>query len=139
MANNSLTERVLSANERGLTVDEICVYENLPLEDVEHILRYWKSEYHAGTRRRQMKVDDFIRRRGADSLQEFVERVSRNAPSGSVRVHVATEMAHRYNINADVAADVVDEIYLMMDNLRNESRTARRNTHDYISRIRHSA
>jgi ribosomal 50S subunit-associated protein YjgA (DUF615 family) len=76
MANNSLTERVLSANERGLTVDEICAYENLPLEDVEHILRYWKSEYHAGTRRRQMKVDDFIRRRGATSLQEFVERVS---------------------------------------------------------------
>jgi hypothetical protein len=32
MANNSLTERVLSANERGLTVDEICVYENLPLK-----------------------------------------------------------------------------------------------------------
>jgi hypothetical protein len=55
MANNSLTERVLSANERGLTVDEICAYENLPLEDVEHILRYWKSEYHAGTRGRQRK------------------------------------------------------------------------------------
>jgi hypothetical protein len=48
-------------------------------------------------------------------------------------------MAQRYNIRPDVAADVVDEIYLMMDNIRNESRVARRNTHSYISRIRRSA
>lgn len=139
MANNSLTERVLSANERGLSVDEICAYENLPLEDVENILKYWKSEYHAGTRNRQSKVDSFISRRGAGNLQEFVERVSRNASGGSVRAHVATEMAYRYNIRPEVAADVVDEIYLMMDNVRNESRVARRDTQNYISRIRRSA
>lgn len=137
MANSSLTQRILSARDRGLTFQEISAYENIAFEDVEDIVRNWESNYRADTSTRLVAARRFISNRGAENIQEFVQRESARArmENRDVRHFVVTELAYRYRLDADLADAVLDEIHLAMKNLDAERRSRRRNIEDMIDRI----
>lgn len=139
MANNSLTQRVLSAVERGLTNQEISCYENIPLEDVEKIIRYWDSNFTADSTARQNAARKWLRNRNPDRIHELVDRWTAEAKmerrNVDVRRYVTLELADHYHIDAVLAGDVVEEVYLAMDNVRSERSVRRRDLAGVVGRM----
>lgn len=137
MANSSLTQRVLSAKDRGLTEQEISSYENIPLEDVADIVRYWESDYRSGSTPRLHAAREFIRSRGTETIREFVRKATDDARRRNcdVRRHVVTQLAVRYLLDVDLAGDVLDEVYLAVNVAYSESRVRTRDIEEMVNRM----
>lgn len=137
MANSSLTQRILSARDRGLTLQEISAYENIPFEEVEDIVQYWKTSYRSDTSARLVAARSFINQRGMDNVQDFVSRESARArmENRDVRRYVVAELALRYRLDAEIAGAVLDEVHLAMKNLDAERRSRRRDIEGMVGRI----
>lgn len=137
MANSSLTQRILSARDRGMTFQEISAYENIPFEEVEEIVEYWKANYRADTSARLVAARSFIHQRGMENIQDFVHRESAKArmENRDVRRFVVSEIAFRYRIDADIAGAVLDEVHLAINNLDAERRSRRLNIEGMVDRL----
>lgn len=137
MANNSLTQRVLSAKDRGLTDSEIAYYENIPVEDVENIITYWGENLNSENTNRVTAARSFIRSRGNDRIREYLEQTVAIArmDGREVRKFCTAELATRYRVDAVLAKDVVNEMFLAMDNLHCELGARRRDIDGLAERL----
>lgn len=137
MANNSLTQRVLSAKDRGLTDSEIAYYENIPVEDVENIITYWGENLRGDNTARVTAARNFLRSRGTERVRDYIEQTVAIArmEGRDVRKYTTAEVALRYRIDSVLARDVVDEMFLAMDNLNCEQRAQRRDVEGMVNRL----
>jgi hypothetical protein len=100
---NSITERILTAHERGFTEDMISAYEGVPVDDVNAVIETFHEPAHV------QNVRDIQIHRQA---QRFIERHDIDEITSRINDHRSSALADNNNPEREAVVGLVDQYRL---------------------------
>ena len=114
MSMNSITERVLTAHERGFTDDMISAYEGVPVDDVKAVIETFHAPVVGNVRDIQIhrQAQRFLDRHDLEEITSRIDnhRATALADNANPELEAVTGLVDQYRLDPEVATEVFADV-----------------------------
>lgn len=115
MSMNSITERVLTAHERGFTDDMISAYEGVPVDDVKAVIETFNEPSRNGNVRDiqiHRQAQRFLDRHNLEEITSRIDDHRNNAlaDNANPELEAVTGLVDQYRLDPEVATEVFADV-----------------------------
>lgn len=114
MSMNSITERVLTAHERGFTDDMISAYEGVPVDDVKAVIDTFNEPTTGNVRDIEIarQAQRFLSRHDLGEISSRIDDHRSNAMADNTNpeLEAVTGLVDQYRLDPEVATEVFADV-----------------------------